>query len=298
MRFSSGKKRRSETLLSALFLGCALLSVLTTVAVIVVLGVETLHFFYDVNPIDFLLGETWSPLVKPTSFGVLPLISGTLLIVSGACVLALPFGLAIAMYLSEYASPTRRRWFKPILEVLAGIPTVVYGYFALTTISPLLRQWFPGTQIFNAASAAIVVAIMILPTVASLCDDALRTVPRSMRDAAHALGATSFEVNTRVVLPGALSGVFAAFVLAISRAMGETMAVTLAAGATPNLSWNPLDSVQAMTAYLVQVSLGDVPTGSLSYHSLFAVAAVLFVTTLSLNLIAQKVMQNMREVYR
>lgn len=298
MSFNQTQKRPKEAVLHGLFFICALLSVLTTVAVIVVLGIETFHFFQVVSPLEFLSGSNWSPLVKPTSFGVLPLISGTLMIVVGACILALPFGLAIAMYLSEYASPSRRRWIKPILEVLAGVPTVVYGYFALTTISPVIREMFPGTQLFNAASAAIVVAIMILPTVASLCDDALRTVPRSMRDAAHALGATSFEVNTRVVLPGALSGVFAAFVLGISRAMGETMAVTLAAGATPNLSWNPLDSVQAMTAYLVQVSLGDVPTGSLSYHSLFAVAAVLFVITLGLNLVAQKVMQNMREVYQ
>jgi phosphate transport system permease protein len=295
---SQSKGRRFESALSSLFFACALISILTTVAVIVILLVESFRFFQSVSPIEFFFGTEWSPLIEPKSYGVLPLVSGTLAIVVGAAFVALPFGLAVAMYLSEYASAGRRRWFKPILEVLAGIPTVVYGYFALTTISPLLRSVFPETQLFNAASAAIVVGIMILPMVASLCDDALRTVPQSLRDAAYSLGATPFEVNTRVVLPGALSGVFASFVLALSRAIGETMAVTLAAGATPNITWNPLESIQAMTAYLVQVSLGDTPSGTLTYHSMFVVAALLFAATLLLNILAHRVMRGMREVYR
>ena len=298
MNLSQSKGRRFESALSGLFFACALISVFTTVAVISILLFESFHFFQIISPFEFFFGTEWSPLVEPKSYGVLPLVAGTLAIVVGSAALALPFGLAVAMYLSEYASSGQRRWFKPILEVLAGIPTVVYGYFALTTVSPMLRSVFPETQLFNAASAAIVVGIMILPMVASLCDDALQTVPRSLRDAAYSLGATPFEVNTRVVLPGALSGVFASFVLALSRAIGETMAVTLAAGATPNITWNPLESIQAMTAYLVQVSLGDTPSGTLTYHSMFVIAALLFASTLMLNILAHRVMRGMREVYQ
>lgn len=219
------------------------------------------------------------------------------LIVFGAAAVALPVGVASAIYLSEYAGDRARSVIKPILEILAGIPTVVYGYFALTFITPLLRELVPDAQVFNAASAAIVVGIMVLPMVASLCDDALRSVPDSLRHGAYSLGATSYEVTARVVLPAGLSGIFAAFVLAISRAIGETMAVTLAAGATPNLTLNPLESIQTMTAYIVQVSLGDTPTGSLTYQTLFAVASVLFVTTLILNVLGTWVMRHYREVY-
>ncbi|MFN3239862.1 MAG: phosphate ABC transporter permease subunit PstC [Pseudomonadales bacterium] len=298
MELASVRPRRFESLLGGLFFLCALISVLVSVAVIAVLLVESVHFFEEVSPLEFLFGTEWSPIIEPKSYGVLPLVIGTLMIVLGAGLVALPVGLAIAIYLSEYAGAPRRRIIKPLLEVLAGVPTVVYGYFALIVVTPALRSIFPETEIFNAASAAIVVGIMILPMVASLCDDALRTVPGSLRDAAYALGATPLEVNTRIVLPGALSGVFAAFVLAIARAMGETMAVTLAAGATPTMDWQPLQSIQAMTGYMIQVSLGDNPSGSLIYHSLFAVAGVLFFTTLVLNLIAQKVMRQMREVYQ
>jgi phosphate transport system permease protein len=210
---------------------------------------------------------------------------------------AIPTGLASAIYLSEYASPKTRSIVKPVLEVLAGIPTVVYGYFALTFVTPLLRLLMPELQVFNALSGAIVVGIMILPTISTLSDNALRAVPDSLRQGAYALGATSYEVTTRVVVPAGLSGVMASFLLAISRAIGETMAVTLAAGATPNLSFTFLESVQTMTAYIVQVSMGDTPAGGIAYQTLFAVAALLFVITLILNIISQWVLSKFREEY-
>ena len=286
-----------EWALNRFFLLCALLSVVTTAAVIVILAVETISFFGEVSPVDFLFGTRWTPLREPKHYGILPLLSGTFLIVVGSSLVALPIGVACAVYLSEYAGDRTRSIVKPVLEVLAGIPTVVYGYFALMAVTPALRAVFPETQVFNAASAAIVVGIMVLPMVASLCDDALRSVPDSLRQGAYSLGATSFEVSARVVIPAALSGIFAAFVLAVSRAIGETMAVTLAAGATPNLTLNPLESIQTMTAYIVQVSLGDTPAGELTYKTLFAVAAVLFMLTLLLNLVASRVMSKYQEVY-
>jgi phosphate transport system permease protein len=246
---------------------------------------------------NFLFGTRWTPLLEPKSYGILPLLFGTTLIVIGAAIVALPVGLACAIYLSEYAGNRTRDLVKPILEILAGIPTIVYGFFAITFVTPILRTLIPSTEVFNAASAGIVVGIMVLPMVASLCDDALRAVPNALRDGAYSLGATSFEVTARIVVPASLSGIFAAFVLAISRAIGETMAVTLAAGATPNLTLNPLESIQTMTAYIVQVSLGDTPAGTLSYQTLFAVGAVLFSMTLVLNLIANAIMNRYRDVY-
>ena len=296
--FATARSRLFESALGWLFFLCAAISVLTTLAVLVILSTETFHFFQNVSPFEFLFGTEWSPLIAPKHYGVLPLISGTLLVVIGASLVAVPLGLASAIYLAEYASPRARQVIKPVLEILAGIPTVVFGYFALTTVTPLLRQVFPELPLFNAASAAIVVGIMILPMVASLCDDALRAVPDSLRQAAYSLGATSFEVTARVVLPAALSGVFAAFVLAISRAVGETMVVTLAAGAAPNLGFSPLESIQTMTAYIVQVSQGDASVGDLTYQTLFAVAAILFLITFCLSLLGQRIMYRMREVYR
>ena len=207
-------------------------------------------------------------------FGVLPLVCGTLLIVVGTALFALPVGMATAIYLSEYAPSRLRSILKPFLEVLAGIPTVVYGYFALTFITPMLRSVLPDVQIFNAVSAAIVVGIMVLPMVASLCDDTLRAVPDSLRQGAYAVGATPFEVNMGVVVPSALSGIMASFVLALSRAIGETMAVTLAAGATPRMTADPFVAIQTMTAYIVQVSLGDTPAGEIGYQTIFAVSAL------------------------
>ena len=291
------RSRRGEWLLEKLFFFCAFLSVVTTISVIAILVYETSQFLQVVSITEFLFGTEWTPLLEPKHYGILPLVTGTMLIVFGAALVSLPVGVASAVYLSEYASERTRNIVKPILEILAGIPTVVYGFFALTFITPTLKLVLPETQVFNAASAAIVVGIMVLPMIASLCDDALRSVPESLRHGAYSLGATSFEVSARVVIPAALSGIFASFVLAISRAIGETMAVTLAAGATPNLTLNPLESIQTMTAYIVQVSLGDTPSGSLTYQTLFAVASVLFVSTFFLNILGTWVMRRYQEVY-
>jgi len=297
IRLTRARGRPLEKVLRWLFFACAAISVLTTLAVVGVLSVETFYFFQQVPASDFLFGTRWTPLLEPKSYGILPLLFGTTLIVIGAAIVALPVGLACAIYLSEYAGNRTRDLVKPILEILAGIPTIVYGFFAITFVTPILRTLIPSTEVFNAASAGIVVGIMVLPMVASLCDDALRAVPNALRDGAYSLGATSFEVTARIVVPASLSGIFAAFVLAISRAIGETMAVTLAAGATPNLTLNPLESIQTMTAYIVQVSLGDTPAGTLSYQTLFAVGAVLFPMTLVLNLIANAIMNRYRDVY-
>ena len=297
IRLTRTRGRPLEQVLRWLFFCCAAISVLTTLAVVGVLSVETFHFFQQVPALDFLFGTRWTPLLEPKAYGILPLVFGTTLIVIGAAIVALPVGLACAIYLSEYAGNRTRDLVKPILEILAGIPTIVYGFFAITFVTPILRTLIPSTEVFNAASAGIVVGIMVLPMVASLCDDALRAVPASLRDGAYSLGATSYEVTARIVVPASLSGIFAAFVLAISRAIGETLAVTLAAGATPNLTLNPLESIQTMTAYIVQVSLGDTPAGTLSYQTLFAVGAVLFSMTLVLNLIANSIMNRYRDVY-
>jgi len=293
----SKRHRWGEGAIHKLLLVCALLSILTTVGIILVLAREAGTFFREVSPFDFLLGTRWAPLLVPRSYGVLPLLGGTLMIVVGSALVAIPIGLASAIFLSEYASERLRGIVKPVLEILAGVPTVVYGYFALTTVTPVLRAIIPSTQIFNAASGAIVVGIMILPLVASLCDDALRAVPQSLREAGFALGATRHEVATQVVVPGALSGILASFILAASRAFGETMAVTLAAGATPNLTLNPLESIQTITAYIVQVSLGDTPAGGIEYKTIFAVGALLFVITLGMNILSQKILGRYREVY-
>ncbi len=289
--------RVGEEIIRGLLFIAAFLSVITTFSIVAILAQEAATFFSEVSFWDFLSGTKWTPLLEPRSFGVLPLVCGTLLIVVGAALIAIPIGLASSIYLAEYSSDQVRSIVKPILEVLAGIPTVVYGYFALTFITPLLETVLPSTKIFNAASGSIVVGIMVLPMVASLCDDALRAVPSSLRQAGYALGATQFEVILRVSLPSALSGIMASFVLAASRAIGETMAVTLAAGATPKLTFNPLESIQTMTAYIVQVSLGDTPAGTVEYQTIFAVASLLFVITLSLNIFAQRILNRFREVY-
>lgn len=291
------KPRYLENSLQVVFFLCAAISTVTTAAVIAVLAVETWGFLQHVSLTEFLFGTKWTPLLQPKSYGLLPLLGGTLMIVVGASLVAIPIGVSSAIFLSEYASDRARSILKPVLEVLAGIPTVVYGFFALTFVTPMIKTVLPETHVFNAASAAIVVGIMVLPMVASLCDDAFRAVPESLREGAYSLGATSFEVTTRVVVPAGLSGVFAAFVLAISRAIGETMAVTLAAGATPNLTLNPLESIQTMTAYIVQVSLGDTPAGTLTYQTLFAVGAMLFLLTLILNILANIIMKRYQEVY-
>lgn len=287
----------SETAIQGALFVCALLSVATTLAIIIVLGQEAISFFRTVPILEFVLGRQWTPLLEPRSFGVLPLVCGTFLVVIGSTIVALPIGLGSAVYLSEYAPTRIRTIIKPVLEILAGIPTVVYGYFALSFVTPLLKIFLPGTQIFNAAAASIVVGVMVLPMVTSLCDNSLRAVPDSLRQGAYALGATSFEVTTRIVAPASLSGIIASFVLAVSRVIGETMAVTLAAGATPKLTANPLESIQTMTAYIVQVSLGDTPAGTIEYQTIFAVAALLFVITLVMNIISNHLLKQFREIY-
>ena len=259
---------------------------------------ETLQFFREVSIVEFVTGTRWEPMFQERHFGVLPLLTGSLLVAGGAGVIALPLGLLTAIFLSEYASARLRKILKPILEILAGIPTVVYGYFALTFVTPLLRVFFPQTDIFNAASASIVVGIMIIPTVSSLSEDALRAVPNALREGAYGLGATKLEVSTRVVVPAALSGVIASFILAISRAIGETMAVTIAAGNLANLTLNPLESIQTMTAYIVQASLGDTPQGTLVFRTLFAVAMTLFLITLAMNVLSQWILARFREEYQ
>ena len=235
--------------------------------------------------------------MKPRSYGVLPLVSGTLLVTLIAAAVALPVGLMTAIFLSEYAPDKLRRVIKPILEVLAGIPTVVYGYFALTFVTPLLQVIFDDLNIFNALSAGLVLGVMIIPMVSSLSEDAMMSVPRSLREGAYALGATRYEVSLRVVVPAALSGIIAAFILAISRAVGETMLVTIAAGATPSMSFNPMESVQTMTAYIVQLSLGEAPVGSLEYNTIFAVGLLLFLMTLTMNLLGFWIVRKFREEY-
>jgi phosphate transport system permease protein len=286
-----------ERLMQLLLLSCAALSVLVTVGIVLLLVVEAAQFFREVSLLEFLTETKWTPLFRPQHFGILPLLCGTALVAVGSAIVAIPLGLGTAIYLSEYAQPWFREVVKPLLEILAGIPSVVYGYFAVVFVSPLIRSAFPDADVFNAASACVVVGIMILPTVISLSEDTLRAVPRSLREGATALGATQFDVTVGVVVPAALSGIVASFLLAISRAVGETMAVTLAAGATPKLTLNPLHSIQTMTAYIVQISQGDMPAGTLEYRTIFAVGLALFVVTMVMNLLAQSILARMREVY-
>lgn len=288
---------REAVIKGVLFL-CAFVSVLTTAAIIVTLLEETVGFFREVSIVEFVTDTKWTPNFSPQHFGILPLLAGTLLVALGSAIIALPAGLLTAIFLSEYAPSWVRSIVKPVLEVLAGIPTVVFGFFALTFVSKdIVQVLFPETQIFNAASAAIVMGIMIIPLVSSLSEDAMSAVPRSLREGAYALGSNRFEVSVKVVVPAALSGIVASFILAISRAVGETMIVALAAGATPNLTWNPLESVQTMTAYIVQVSLGDTPQGSLEFRTIFAVAMTLFLMTLVMNIVSQYLLHRFREVY-
>jgi phosphate transport system permease protein len=281
---------------AALFLAGAI-SVLTTLGIVVVLIWESVGFFRRVSIAEFLTGTQWTPLFVPQHFGVLPLLLGSVLVAAIAAAIAIPLGLGGAIYLSEYAPRRARKILKPVLEVLAGIPSVVYGYFALTFVTPVLRTFIPGLGFFNALSAGIVVGVMVLPLIASLSEDAMAAVPRALREGAYALGATKFEVATRVVTPAALSGIVASFILAISRAIGETMAVVLAAGMTPQLTLDPRESIQTMTAYIVQVSLGDTPFGSIEYQSIFAVGLALFVVTLAMNIFGRWFLKRYREVY-
>jgi phosphate transport system permease protein len=296
--FSRNVMRSPRERVIELSLGfCAMISVLTTLGIAGVLIFESLAFFAEVPIWRFLSETRWTPQFTEQYFGIWPLLSGTLLVTAIAALVALPIGLASAIYIAEYAPFRARKLLKPGLELLAGVPTVVYGYFALTFVTPLLQGVLPQLTVFNALSAGIVVGIMIIPMVASLSEDAIRAVPRSIGDAGYALGATKLEVVTRVIVPGALSGIMASVILALSRAIGETMIVTLAAGATPRMTANPLESVQTMTAFIVQVSLGDTPHGTVVYKSIFAVGLVLFLITLVMNLLANWVIRKFQERY-
>jgi phosphate transport system permease protein len=294
---NKGAHNRSEALIRAILLLFALVSILTTAGIVAVLLQETVLFFREVSIVEFFTETRWTPLFASKKFGVLPLVNGTILVATGAMVIAVPLGLLSAIYLSEYAGERARKVLKPLLEILAGIPTVVYGYFALTFVTPLLQRVWPETQAFNALSASIVMGFMILPLVASLAEDAMSAVPQSLRQAAYALGATRLEVTLRTVVPAALSGISAAFILAVSRAVGETMIVAIAAGQQPKLTLNPLQSIETMTAYIVQVSLGDTPQQSLAYKTIFAVGMLLFLMTLVMNLISHWITRRYREVY-
>lgn len=288
---------RATTIARAVFFTCALVTVLTTAGIILVLVTGSIPFFRSVSVVSFLTGTEWSPLIQPRSYGVLPLVWGTMIIVVGSAVIALPVGTLTAIYLSEYADDRIRRTLKPILEILAGVPTIVYGYFAISFITPQIQRVFPETGTFNAAAGAVVVGLMIVPMVSSLSEDAMNAVPDDLRNAGYGLGATKFEVSTSVVLPASISGVLASYVLAISRAIGETMAVTLAAGMRPNITFNPLEEIQTMTAYMVQVGISDVSVGSIGYQSLFAVGLTLFAMTLAMNVLSQRIRARYREVY-
>lgn len=291
------KPRPGEALVRAFLFSCAALSILTTGGIIATLGTESWAFFREVGIVEFLTGRVWQPAIE--RFGILPLAASTLITSALAMLIALPMGLMVALYLSEYASFKVKRILKPALEVLAGIPTVVYGYFALTSVTPLLRGAFGASRmdVYNMLSAGLVMGILILPLVSSMCEDALSAVPRSLREAAYAMGGTKWEVSLQVVVPAAFSGLAAAFILGLSRAVGETMIVALAAGAGPNLTLNPLKSAETMTGHIVRISGGDLSYDSIDYRSLFAIAATLFVITLVLNMVSRRIVRSRREVY-
>lgn len=276
-----------ETVFRELLRVAALITIFTTVGIVVTLLVNSYRFFAGTSIVKFLTGTNWTPLFADPQFGVLPLVIGTFVVAIGAALFSIPIGLVSAIYLSEYAHPTVRRVVKPALEILAGIPSIVYGYFALTTITPVLQKLIPSTNIYNALSASIAIGIMTVPLVASLSEDAMTAVPASYRQGAYALGATKLEVVAKVVLPAAVSGIVASFILAISRAIGETMIVALAAGAKPSMSLNPLGSVQTLTGFIAQASMGDNPHGTMSYYSLYAVGLLLFLLTLGMNILSR-----------
>jgi phosphate transport system permease protein len=296
-RLRASRRRWGEDVVKGVLALFALISVATTVGIVVALLFPALEFFAEISLTDFFTGREWAPLFEPAHFGVLPLVAGTLLVTLFAVLICVPFGLGSAIFLSEYAGPRLRSWLKPALEVLAGIPTVVYGYFALTFVTPRLEDIGLPVGPFNALAAALVMGVMLIPTVASVSEDAMSAVPRDLRYGAFALGATRLHVSTRIVVPAAFSGITASFVLAISRAVGETMIVLIAAGGQPNLTLDPREAVQTMTAFIAATGQGDVPTGSLEYKTIFAVGATLFVLTLVMNLFSIRLVRKFREVY-
>lgn len=291
------RSKRIKFAVKSIFALFALLSIATTAGIVLTLIYETFEFFQEVSLFHFLTDTKWTPLFQSAQFGIMVLISATLMTSGISIMVALPLGLLAAICLSEYATFDVRRILKPILEILAGVPTVVYGYFALLFVTPLLQNFIPDLEGFNALSAGIVLGIMITPLVASLSEDAIYSVPQSLRDGSYALGATKRETIISVVLPAALSGIVSSVILAISRAIGETMIVTLAAGQNPRLGLNPFVPVMTMTAFIVQVSLGDTPAGSLAYKTIYAVGMTLFLITLVLNIFSFWFVRHFREKY-
>jgi phosphate transport system permease protein len=296
--FASIRYRKvRDRLVESLLLASGLVAVFTTIAIVIVLVVESSAFFEHVRVVDFLTDTMWTPLFADAHYGILPLVSGTVTVTGVAVVVAIPLGTAIAIYLSEFASHRLRETVKPILELLGAVPTVVFGYFALLLVTPLLQKIIPGLPGFNMLSAGLVIGVMIVPYVASVGEDAMRAVPRYMREGSYAMGATRLQTALRVVVPGAFSGLAAAYILGISRAIGETMVVAIAAGMQPTLSFDPRDQAATITAYIVQVSLGDLPHGSIGYQSIFAAGLVLLVMTLVFNVIGFFLTRRFREAY-
>jgi phosphate transport system permease protein len=292
------KIRWGEQFVHLVLFIAAAISVLTTVGIVLSLVLPALDFFREVSPWDFLTGTQWSPLFLDAHFGAVPLVVGTLMISFWSSLVAFPLGLGVAIYLSEYAAPRATAFLKPILEILAAIPTVVLGYFALTFVTPFLRDQL-GVQVdvFNALSASLVLGVMLIPTVATLSEDAMAAVPRDLRDGGYALGADKLQVSTKIVVPAAISGIIAAFVLAFSRAVGETMIVLIAAGQLAQISFDPRETIETITAFIGATGNGDIPTGSIEYKTIFAVGFLLFVMTLIINLISIRLVRKYREVY-
>jgi phosphate transport system permease protein len=292
-RLSKLKERAIERLL----LLCALSSIFITASIVFILFYEAVGFFRDVSVLEFLTGRQWTPLFAQPKFGILPLVTGTFLVTSIAVMVALPIGLIVAIYLSEYAPHKIREVAKPILEILAAVPTVVYGYFALLFLTPILQKFIPDLSGFNALSPGIIMGIMIIPYVSSVSEDSMKAVPMHIREGSYAMGATKFQTSFKVIIPAAFSGIAAAFIIGISRAIGETMVVAIAAGMMPNLTLNPIEPIQTLTAYIVGISLGDVPHGTIEYKTIFAAGITLFLMTLSLNILGFWFRRRIREVY-
>ena len=293
----SFRRNLRERFIEALLFLTAFASVAITLAIVVMLVKESYEFFQHVSVWDFLTDTQWTPLFDDAHYGILPLVSGTLVSSAVALLVAIPLGTIIAIYLSEFAPFTVREIAKPFLELLGGVPTIVYGYFALLFVTPLLQQIFPELPGFSLLSAGLVMGIMIIPYVSSLSEDAMRAVPMSMREGSYAMGATRFQTAIRVVMPAAYSGIAAAYILGISRAVGETMVVAVAAGMQPNLTWNPMEPAATITAYIVQVSLGDLPHGSIGYQTIFAAGLTLLLMTLAFNIIGHILRKRYREIY-
>ncbi|WP_229008332.1 phosphate ABC transporter permease subunit PstC [Methylophilus sp. Leaf408] len=291
------RRNVKERIIELILMMAALVAVATTFAIVGVLLYESLSFFKTVSVVEFFTDTEWTPLFEDAHYGILPLVSGTLTTSAIALAVAVPIGTISAIFLSEFATHKTREIVKPILELLVGVPTVVFGYFALFFVTPLLQTIYPDLPSFNMLGAGIVMGIMIIPYIASLSEDAMRAVPMSMREGSYAMGATRFQTAVKVITPAAISGIVAAYILAISRAVGETMVVAIAAGQQPNLTFNPLESAATITAYIVQVAMGDLPHGSIGYQSIFAAGLVLMAMTLTFNIIGHWVRKRYRESY-